>query len=294
MIRFLFEPFVDNPFLARALAAGVLVALACAVAGTFVVLRGLAFVADALAHGVLPGIAIAILVGVPAVVGAAAGTVVMMGGVGVITRRSRLSGDTAIGLLFAGMLALGVMITSRSRTFFGDLTRIFTGDVLGVDLTQLLWQALAVMAVAAIAWVCRRPFLLLCLDHDLAATSGFPVRRYENLLLTVVAIAIVSSFQSVGTLLVFGMLVAPAATAALVSRRVGVMMLVAALVGSASVYAGLLVSYHADLAAGASVVVVTVAVFAVVFTVTEVRRRGASPPVPAAGHHHGGEHGHGH
>lgn len=297
MIGPLFDPFVDNPFMVRALAAGVLVALVCAVVGTFVVLRGLAFVADALAHGVLPGIAVAVLVGVPAVVGAAAGTVVMMSGVSVITRRSRLSGDTAIGLLFAGMLALGVMITSRSRTFFGDLTRIFTGEVLGVGVEDLMWQLLALLVVGAVAWVCRRPFLLLSLDAELAATSGFPVRRYENLLLMVVAVAILSSFQAVGTLLVFGMLVAPASTAALVSRRVGVMMLIAAVVGALSVYAGLLLSYHADLAAGASIVVVGVAVFLVTLVVSELRG-GATPAgrghTVAEAHAHGHIHDHAH
>lgn len=297
MIEPLVDPFVDNPFMMRALAAGVLVALACAVAGTFVVLRGLAFVADALAHGVLPGIAVAVLVGIPAVLGAAVGTVVMMGGVSVITRRSRLSGDTAIGLLFAGMLALGVMITSRSRSFFGDLTRIFTGEVLGVARSDLLWQLVALALVCVVAWVCRRPFLLLCLDPELAATSGYGVRRYENLLLFVVAVAILSSFQTVGTLLVFGMLVAPASTAALVSRRVGVMMLIAAVVGSLSVYGGLLLSYHGDLAAGASIVVVSVAVFLITLVVSELRR-GARPSGPvdsvAAVHAHGHIHDHAH
>lgn len=299
MSGWLIDPFADNEWLARALLAGVLVALACAVVGTFVVLRGLAFVADALAHGVLPGIAIAVLLGWPAVLGAAVGTVVMMGGVSVITRRSRLSGDTAIGLLFAGMLALGVMITSKSRSFFGDLTRIFTGDLFGVDATELLWQGIAVLFVMGVAWVCRRPFLLLSLEPELATTSGFHVRRYENLLLLIVAVAIVSSFQAVGTLLVFGMLLAPAATAALVTRRIAAMMAVAALVGSVSVYAGLLLSYHADLAGGASVVAVAVGIFLVTFAVTEVRRsvgarRGTRPAVIEPVHVHGGEHGHHH
>lgn len=268
----LIAPFTDNVFLARALGAGVLVAVCCAIVGTFVVLRGLAFVADALAHGVLPGIAIALLVGLPVTLGAAAGTVVMMSGVSAITRRSRLSGDTAIGLFFAGMLALGVMITSRSRSFTGDLTRILFGDVLGVDRTELVWQLVAVAVVAVVAWLCRRPFLLLCIEPDLAATSGFSVRRYQALMLGIVAVAIISSFQSVGTLLVFGMLVAPASTAALVTRRVGAMMTVAAVIGIVSSYAGLLLSYHADLAAGSSIVVVAVAVFAVTFAALELQR----------------------
>lgn len=302
MYQFFIAPFVDNAFLARALTAGVLVALACAVVGTFVVLRGLAFVADALAHGVLPGIAIALLVGFPVTIGAAAGTAVMMGGVSVITRRSRLSGDTAIGLLFAGMLAVGVMITSKSHSFTGDLTRIFIGDILGVDPAALLWQALAVVFVVAVAWVCRRPFLLLCLDPELATTSGFRVRRYENVLLLIVAVAIISSFQVVGTLLVFGMLVAPASTAALVTRRVGAMTAIAAVLGVVSVYAGLSLSYHADLAAGASIVAVSVAIFMVTFTATEVRRARITHRNHERGHEHdhdhdhdqGGDHGHHH
>lgn len=271
MIDFFLDPFVDNEFLRRALAAGVLVAFACAIVGTFVVLRGLAFVADALAHGVLPGIATAVLVGLPATLGAAVGTVVMMSGVSVITRRSRLSTDTAIGLLFAGMLALGVMITSRSRSLAGDLTRILFGDVLGVDTAELGWQLAAVAAVAAMAWLCRRPFLLLSVEPELAATSGFSVRRYEALLMAIVAVAIISSFQSVGTLLVFGMLLAPASTAALVTRRVGAMVGVAAMVGSLASYGGLLLSYHADLAAGASIVSVAVSIFLVTFAGVELR-----------------------
>lgn len=271
MIDFFLDPFVDNEFLRRALAAGVLVAFACAIVGTFVVLRGLAFVADALAHGVLPGIATAVLVGLPATLGAAVGTVVMMSGVSVITRRSRLSTDTAIGLLFAGMLALGVMITSRSRSLAGDLTRILFGDVLGVDTAELGWQLAAVAAVAAMAWLCRRPFLLLSVEPELAATSGFSVRRYEALLMAIVAVAIISSFQSVGTLLVFGMLLAPASTAALITRRVGAMVGVAAMVGSLASYGGLLLSYHADLAAGASIVSVAVSIFLVTFAGVELR-----------------------
>jgi ABC-type Mn2+/Zn2+ transport system permease subunit len=308
----LIAPFRDNEFLARALGAGVLVALCCAVVGSFVVLRGLAFVADALAHGVLPGIAVAVLTGFPVVLGAAAGTVVMMGGVSLITRRSRLSSDTAIGLFFAGMLALGVMITSRSRSFTGDLTRILFGELLGVDRSELFWQAVACVFVGVVAWVCRRPFLLLCIEPELAATSGFRVRLYETLMLMIVAVAIIASFQSVGTLLVFGMLLAPASTAALVTHRLGVMMAVAAVLGSLCTYAGLLLSYHADLAAGASVVAVAVGVFLLTFAGVEVRaaltQRGAVGVPPGAlqrhshthddgahVHVHGaGEHPHGH
>ena len=273
----LIAPFSDNAFLFRALLAGVLVALVCGVAGTFVVLRGLAFVGDALAHGVLPGIATALLLALPGVVGAAVGSVIMMGGVNLITRRSRLSGDTAIGLLFVGMLATGVLIISRSRSFTGDLTRILFGEVLGVTTSDVWWQMLALAVVAVVAWVARRPFLLLCIDDDLTQTSGFAVRRYHALMMGVIAVTVVASFQTVGTLLVFGMLIAPAATAALVVRRVGHMMAVAGAVGSVSSYVGLLLSYHFDLAAGASIVVTAVVVFLLTLLVVELRRATGSP-----------------
>lgn len=257
----LVQPFADNEFMVRALLAGSLVALACAVVGTFVVLRGLAFIGDALAHGVLPGIAGAVLLGFPGLLGAAAGAAVMIAGVNLVRRRSRLSGDTAIGLLFVGMLALGVVMVSRSDSFSGDLTAILFGEVLGIAPGDLWVQAGATALVAAVAAACARPFLLLAVDEEQCRVAGFAARRYDWVMLALVALVVVVSFQTVGTLLVFGMLVAPPATAALVARRVSAMMAIAAVIGVASVYAGLLVSYHHDLAAGASIVLVEVAVF---------------------------------
>ncbi len=269
---FLFGPFVDNEFLRLSLVATCIVAITCAVAGAFVVLRGLAFVGDALAHGVVPGVAVALLVGFSGILGAALGAAVMMGGVSLVNRRFRLSSDTSIGLLFVGMLALGVIIQSRSDTFAGDLTNVLFGEVLGVSWVDIGWQAAALVVVAATAWVCRRPFLLLSFDEGLAATSGFPVRRYGNVMLAMVALTVVASFQTVGTLLVLGMLVAPAATGALFGRRISTVVAVAAVVGVASSYVGLLVSYHADLAAGASIVLTAVVVFALCATSIELRR----------------------
>lgn len=271
MTNVFLRPFLDNEFLRHALYAGILVSLICAVAGTFVVLRGLAFVGDALAHGVLPGIATALLLGVSGVLGAVVGAAVMMGGVNLVTRKLRLPGDTSVGLLFVGMLAIGVMITSRSQSFSGDLTRILFGQLLGVTWSQLAWQTVAFVVVAVTAWVCRRPFLLLCVDEGLAESSGFSVRRFHAIMLALVAITVVASFQTVGTLLVLGMLIAPSATGALVSRRLSTMIIVAATTGSIATYAGLLISYHADLAAGASIVLSAVAIFALVATIREIR-----------------------
>jgi ABC-type Mn2+/Zn2+ transport system permease subunit len=270
--HFLFGPFLDNEFLRQSLYAGILVSAICAVAGTFVVLRGLAFAGDALAHGVVPGVAAALLFGFSGVLGAAIGAGVMMSGVSVVTRRYRLSGDTAIGLLFVGMLALGVIIQSRSSSFAGDLTNILFGEVLGVSNSDLVWQFIALVAVCVVAWLCRRPFLLLSVDDGLAETSGFSVKKYHNIMLAMVALTVVASFQTVGTLLVLGLLIAPSATGALFARRIRIMMAVAAVVGIFSTYVGLLVSYHANVAAGASIVFCSVLVFTLCAIVVEVQR----------------------
>ena len=268
----LWEPFSRNEFLRNALLGSTLVAIICAIAGTYVVLRGLSFIGDALAHGVIPGIAIALLFGLPGVVGAALGALVMMGGVSLVTSRVRLSSDTAIGLLFVGMLSLGVIITSRSTSFVGDITRILFGELLGVSSTDLAWQVVVLAVVAAIAVVAHRPFVLMSLDDGLARTSGFSVRFFHSLMLTMVAVAVVGSFQLVGTLLVLGLLIAPAATGALLTRRVSIMMLTAAGFGVLSSYLGLLTSYHFDVAAGASIVFTSVYLFVLVAILTIPRR----------------------
>ena len=271
MIGALWDPFASNEFMVRALLAGVIVACASAVVGTFVVLRGLAFIGDALAHGVLPGVAGALLLGLPGALGAAVGAGAMIAGVSLVTRRSRLSGDTAIGLLFVGMLALGVVMVSRSSSFSGDLTRILFGDVLGIGWSDLSWQLAAAVAVVAVAGLCARPFLMLSFDREQARAAGFAAERYHALMLALVAATVIASFQAVGTLLVFGMLIAPPATAALVARRIGTMMAGGAVIGSLSVLVGLLLSYHLDLAAGATIVLVEVGIFFCALSATSIR-----------------------
>lgn len=263
----LWDPFVQSAFMQRALLAAVLVAIATGVVGTLMVLRGMAFLGDALAHGVLPGIAAALLLGIPSVIGALAGAAVMIGGVTAVSRRTRLSQDVAIGLLFVGMLALGVVLVSRSSEFAGSLTDILFGEVLGVSWTAILWQAVVAVVVVVLAWLLRRPFLLMAMDPDQARVAGYPVRVLEAVLLGMIAVTVVASFTVVGTLLVFGMLLAPAGTAALLTRRLGPMMTLSAAIGSLSAYVGLLLSWYLDLAAGATMVLVAIAIFFVVLVV---------------------------
>jgi ABC-type Mn2+/Zn2+ transport system permease subunit len=280
-VTWLVDPFTANQFMQRALLAGVLVALAGAVVGTFVVLRGLAFIGDALAHGVLPGVAGALLLGYPGMLGAVVGALGMIFGVSWVTKHSRLSSDTAIGLLFVGMLALGVVMVSRTRTFTGDLVGILFGEILGISVSDLVVQAVATVAVAVVALVCARPFLLLSVDPELADVAGFRSRRYHHVMLALIAVTVVVSFQTVGTLLVFGMLLAPAGTAALLARRVGAMIAWAAGIGLGSVYVGLLLSYHWSIAGGAAIVLTAVVVFFVVLTAQAVRAALVSRRSPA-------------
>jgi ABC-type Mn2+/Zn2+ transport system permease subunit len=265
------NPFVHNEFMLRALAAGILVSITSAMVGTFIVLRGLAFIGDALAHGVLPGIAAAVLLHVPGILGAAVGALLMIGGISLITQRSRLSSDTAIGLLFVGMLALGVVIVSRSTAFTGDLVRVLFGEVLGISSTAILIQLVATIVVALTAALCNRPFLLLCFNPEQAQVAGFSVRLYHNIMLALIALTVIVSFQTVGTLLVFGMLLAPAGAGALVAHRIGSMMAWAALFGAVSVYAGLLASYHFNVAAGSTIVLVATTLFFIVLFVQSAR-----------------------
>jgi ABC-type Mn2+/Zn2+ transport system permease subunit len=262
----------------QALIAGILVSVACAIAGTFIILRGLAFIGDALAHGVLPGIAVAILVGFPGILGAAIGAGFMIGGITLITQRSRLSSDTAIGLLFVGMLSLGVTIVSRSSSFSGDLTRILFGEILGISIQSIIIQLVATLVILALAIICARPFLLLSFDPEQAEVAGFSVRLYHNVMLFMIAITVIVSFQTVGTLLVFGLLIAPAGAGALLARRVEAMMAWAALFGILSMYSGLLISYHFDLAAGAAIILVAIAIFFIVFIIQNVRQHRTSLP----------------
>ena len=280
MIDFFLDPF-QYEFLQRALLGGVLAATICAVVGTWVVLRGLAFMGDALAHGVLPGIALAFLWGFDLTVGALVSAAVMVAGINLVNRRGNLREDTGIGLLFVGMLALGVVIISRAATFTTDLTGFLFGNVLGVTTGDLVAQAVAAALTLVACTLAYRPFLALAFNQEKAALLGLRPRLANVVLLALVAVAVVSSFRAVGTLLVFGLLIAPPATASLLVRRVPSMMATAVVLGVASVTLGLVLSYHLDTAAGATMAGTSVLVFFVVLAATELARA-IRRPAPVA------------
>lgn len=254
----------------RALLAGLLVALTTALVGTWVVVRGLSFMGDALAHGVLPGIALAFTWGVNVNAGALVSAAVMVGGIDLVHRRARLAEDTGIGLLFVGMLAVGVVIISREDTYAGDLTSFLFGDVLGVRDGDLVLQGVVAAVTAVACAVLYRPFLALSFNRDKAEALGLRPGPAHAAMLALLALAVVASFRAVGTLLVFGLLVAPPATATLLVRRLPLVMAVAAALGGLAVVVGLAVSYHADTAAGATVAAVAVGQFFVALAGREV------------------------
>lgn len=263
-----FEP----EFMQRALVAGLLASVATAVVGTWIVLRGLTFLGDALAHGIIPGLALAVLWGTSPTIGALVSALVMSGAVTFVGRRAVVREDVGVGLLFVGMLALGIVIVSRSATFTNDVTSLLFGDVLGVTPGDLRGQAIGVALVVAVAVVLHRPFLALAFNQDKARTLGMHPALAHAVLLALLAVAIVSSFQAVGTLLVFGLLIGPPATAGLLVRRVPTMMALAVVLGAASVVIGLATSFHEGTAGGATIAGVAVAQFFLVLLAQEALR----------------------
>jgi len=282
-VDWIFEPF-ELAFQQRALLGGGLAAIALALVGTWVVIRGMSFLGDALVHGVIPGIALAILFGFNPMIGAALAAVVMLAGINLVHRQTEFPEDTGIGLLFVGMLGLGVILISRTPSFSGDLTAILFGDVLGVTVSDIVMLGLVATATVAASTILYRPFLVLSFNEQKARLLGQRPRVAHAVLLGLIAVAIIGSFQTVGTMLVFGLLVGPPATAALLVRRVPSIMLLAALIGVLSVVAGLIVSYHADTSGSATMAVMPIALFFIVLTARSIgrgRRVGSGTSSPA-------------
>ncbi len=276
-----FEP----EFMRRALLGGLIAVVATSLVGTWVVLRGLAFLGDALAHGVIPGIALAVLWGFNPVIGAMLAALVMSGMVTLVSSRTSVREDTGIGLLFVGMLSLGIVIVSRAQSFATEVTSLLFGDVLGVTAADIRGQAIAAAIVVVVTVLLYRPFLALTFNRDKAKTLGMRPGLTHAALLALLTLSIVASFQAIGTLLVFGLLVGPPATASLIARRVPTIMVLSILFGSVAVIAGLMVSFHHGTAGGATIAGFSVAEFFVVFAVREVAAlvRPASAELTTAG-----------
>jgi ABC-type Mn2+/Zn2+ transport system permease subunit len=254
-----------HTFMQHAFLAILMVGAICGVTGAFVVLRGLAFMGDALAHAIFPGMVIAYLTGGRVLIGALIAAVVVSLGIGAISQSTKLSGDTAIGVLFAGAFALGIALISAQRTYLRDLGSFLLGNILGVSREDLLLTAGVGALVLGTITLFRRELTIVAFDRVYASATGIDVRLFDLLFLVLLSLAIVVSLQTVGNILVLAMLVTPAATARLLTDRLNVMIGLAAAIGAASGVLGLYASYHLGIASGASVVLVATGAFALVY-----------------------------
>jgi ABC-type Mn2+/Zn2+ transport system permease subunit len=265
----LIEPFALG-FQQRALIGGALAAIMASTVGTWLVLRGMSFFGDAFVHGVVPGVAAAIVLGQSPMLGAALAAVVMVIAIEWVQRRTPLGVDTSIGLLFVGMLALGVVILSRLDSYAGSLTSILFGDALGVSWNDITSQLVVLAIVLGASLVLYRPLVALSLNKDKAQLLGMKPSRTHMALLALIALAIIGSYQSVGTLLVLGLLIGPPAVASLMVRTIPRLMITAAVIGVLSVWVGLIISYYLGTAGSATMALVPVVLFFVVMAVREI------------------------
>jgi ABC-type Mn2+/Zn2+ transport system permease subunit len=259
-VEWLVTPF-ELGFQQRALLGGVLAALMASTVGTWLVLRGMSFFGDAFVHGVIPGIAVAVVLDWSPLIGAAIAAVVMVAAIEWVQRVTPLGEDTSIGLLFVGMLALGVVIISQMDSYQGSLTSILFGDALGVSRTDIVTQAVLLAFVIGVSIILYRPLVTLSLNKNKATLLGMHPNRAHAALLVLIAVAIIGSYRSVGTLLVLGLLIAPPAAASLVVRTIPAMMVVAAIIGVGSVWLGLVASYYLGTAASATMALIPVIIF---------------------------------
>ena len=251
-------------FMQRGLMAAILIAIVCAVIGAFVVLQELAFIGDALAHASFPGVVIAYMLKLNLELGGAVVGILTALGIGAITRRSAISQDSAIGVLFAGTFALGIVLLSTVKSYTKDLFGLLLGDVLAIQPGDLIVIAVSGAIMLAIVCALYKELTLLTFDPIQAEVIGLPVGLLHELLLALMAVTIVIAIQTVGIVLVVAMLVTPAATATLLVRRFPLVMLVGALQGIVGVIAGLYLSFYLNIASGATIVLVLTSMFVLV------------------------------
>lgn len=275
MLSLLLDP-LQYSFMLRGLAAAAMVGLVCAVVGSFVVLRGMAFFGDALAHAILPGVAITYLIGGtggPLFWGALGAAIATALAIGVITRGGRVREDTAIGVIFAGAFALGIALISTIRSYSVDLAHILFGNILAItngDLALIAgFGAGALLIIAAL----YKEFVVISFDPVHAATQRLPAEPLRYLLLVLVAITVVVSLKTIGAGLMTAMLITPAAAGHLLAKRLSHMMLIAALIGAGSGVVGLYISYYVSIASGAAIVLVTTACFGLAWLASRLSQR---------------------
>lgn len=285
MLNTLLEP-LHYAFMVRGLAATFLVGIICSTVGTFIVLRGMAFFGDALSHTILPGVAAGYLIS-----GSSQGSlfwwalitaIISALTIGTISRGTKIKEDTAIGIIFAGMFALGIALISTVRSYTVDLTHFLFGNVLGVSTFDLVLTGVFSVVILITIAIFYKEFVVISFDPILATTLRLPAILLEYIFLILIAVTIVVALQTVGVALMVAMLITPAATAFLLAKRLSRMILLAALIGSFSGITGLYISYYANIASGAAIVLVATAIFAITFVFTHHRKKTNSRFIPQA------------
>src|SRR3954464_7236105 len=246
-------------------AAIVLIGVICGVIGVFVILRWLAFMGDAIAHAVFPGVVISFLIGGSFLIGAIIAAVIVSLGIGAVTQSGLVRNDTAIGVFFVGAFALGVAVISTQRSYARDVANLLFGSILGVSTLDLLLTAVVGMLVLMTLWLCRREFVMISFDRTFGRSQGFNLWAWDLLFLLLLSLTIIISLQTVGNVLVLAMLVTPAATSRLLTVRLVPMLCVSALIGAIAGVAGLYVSYYRGVSSGASIVLVATLIFVLTF-----------------------------
>jgi manganese/iron transport system permease protein len=264
IVRTLLDPFQFG-FMQRALIEVLLIGLICGAMGAFVVTRGLGFIGDAISHAVFPGLVIAFLGQFSFFLGALFFGLLTAFGIGALTRNQRVREDTAIGILFAGAFALGVVLISSIHSYTTDLGAILFGNVLGVSTLDLVLTLALGGLVVAVLFLFYKELLLVAFDRAMAAAMGLPVGWLDQLMLLLLTLTIVISLQAVGNILILALLITPAATARLFVHRFQSLMVMGAMVGALCSVVGLYLSYYLNLASGGTIVLFTTAVFLVCF-----------------------------
>jgi manganese/iron transport system permease protein len=264
MLTWLSAPFTYE-FIQRGFIASVIVGTICSVIGCYVVIRSMAFMGDAMAHAILPGVAIAYILNGNLTLGALIASIIIALGIGQLSKLGKLKEDTSIGILFSAFLALGVLIISSIRTYAVDLSHILFGNILGVSKSDLIFTAVTAFFILLFIFIFYKEFLIISFDKVYAKAVKIPVEFYRNFMLVLMALTIVASIQTVGVVMVAAMLVTPAAAAFILSKRLPVMMGISCLIGIISSIVGLYISYYANVASGAAIVLTATAIFLIIF-----------------------------
>ena len=260
MITSLLEPW-QSTFMQHAFLAIIIIGITSGVIGTFVVLRGVGFLGDALAHAIFPGLAIAFITGGNIMVGAFVAAVIVSLLIGAVSQHQRVNNDTAIGVLFVGAFALGIALMTTQSSFQRDLTSFLFGSILGVTRDDLITIAAVAVGVLATLYYFRREITTISFDRSFAAATGLHIWRYDQLFLVLLALTIVTGLQMVGNVLILAMLITPAATARLLTDRLWLMATIAGAIGALAGVVGLYISWYQQVASGSAIVLAATAFF---------------------------------